>query len=57
MIIFGVLTLLWGLNLELFYLNHSFNLLLIMPLIIYNNADVEKFRILKENKGKSGVYC
>jgi hypothetical protein len=57
MVILGVLNLLWGLNFELFYLNHSSNLLLIMPLIIYNNADVEKLRILKENKGKSGVYC
>ena len=28
-----------------------------MPLITYNNADIEKIRILKENKGKSGVYC
>ncbi|AKQ53318.1 GIY endonuclease (mitochondrion) [Sclerotinia sclerotiorum 1980 UF-70] len=28
-----------------------------MPLITYNNADVEKFRILKDNNGKSGVYC
>jgi hypothetical protein len=57
MIILGVLNILWDLNFELFYLNDSFNLLSIMPLITYNNADIEKIRILKENKGKSGVYC
>lgn len=28
-----------------------------MPLISYNNTDVEKTRILKENRSKSGVYC
>ena len=28
-----------------------------MPFIIYNNANIEKLRILKENKGKSGIYC
>jgi hypothetical protein len=57
MIILGVLNILWDLNFELFYLNDSFNLLSIMPLITYNNADIEKIRILKENKGKSGIYC
>jgi len=57
MIILGVLNILWDLNFELFYLNDSFNLLSIMPLITYNNTDIEKIRILKENKGKSGVYC
>jgi hypothetical protein len=57
MIILGILNLLWGLNFELFYLNHSFDLLLIMPFITYKNADLEKLRILKENKGKSGIYC
>lgn len=41
----------------MFYLNHSFNLFSIIPLITYNNADVEKIRILKENQNKSGVYC
>ena len=57
MIILGVLKLLWSLNLELFYLNPYFNLFSIMPLISYNNTDVEKTRILKENRSKSGVYC
>jgi hypothetical protein len=57
MIILGVLNILWDLNFELFYLNDSFNLLSIMPLITYSNADIEKIRVLKENKGKSGVYC
>jgi hypothetical protein len=28
-----------------------------MPLIRYNNADVEKILILKENRGKTGIYC
>ena len=57
MVILGVLNLLCGLNLELFYLNPYFNLFLIMPLISYNNTDVEKTRILKENRSKSGIYC
>jgi hypothetical protein len=57
MIILGVLNILWGLTFEMFDLNHSFITLSIVPLISYNNADVEKIRILKENKYKSGIYC
>jgi hypothetical protein len=57
MIILGVLNILWGLTFEMFDLNHSFIILSIIPLISYNNADVEKIRILKENKDKSGIYC
>lgn len=41
----------------MFDLNHSFITLSIIPLISYNNADVEKIRILKDNKDKSGIYC
>ena len=42
----------------MFYLNHpTFNLFSRMPLISYNNTDVEKTRILKENRSKPGVYC
>ena len=50
MFILGVLTLLWDLYFELFYLHDSFNLLSTMPFITYNNADIAKIRILKENK-------
>jgi pyridoxine/pyridoxamine 5'-phosphate oxidase len=27
-----------------------------VPVVIYNNADIDKLRILKDNKGKSGIY-
>ena len=30
--------------------------LLIVPVMIYTNAETEKSRILQENKGKAGVY-
>jgi hypothetical protein len=26
------------------------------PVIVYNNAEIDKSRILKENKDKSGIY-
>jgi hypothetical protein len=26
------------------------------PAVVYSNADLDKLEILKENKGKSGVY-
>ena len=26
------------------------------PILTYNNADLDKDRIIKENKGKSGIY-
>lgn len=26
------------------------------PIIIYNNADIERLQILKDNKGQSGIY-
>jgi group I intron endonuclease len=31
-------------------------LLCVVPLVIYTNSDLEKERIIKENKGKSGIY-
>lgn len=39
-----------------FYLD-NFVLLLNFPAIVYVNADIDKLNIIKENKGKSGVYC
>lgn len=57
MFILVVLTVLWDLHFELFYLHDSLILLSTMPFITYNNADIEKIRILRENKGKSGIYC
>ena len=35
----------------------SFLFCLSVPIKIYENAHVQKAQILKENKGKSGVYC
>jgi hypothetical protein len=29
---------------------------LVIPVVIYKNSDLEKQKILKENKGKSGIY-
>ena len=29
----------------------------ILPLIVYNNIKTEKALVMKENKGKTGVYC
>jgi hypothetical protein len=28
----------------------------VVPILTYNNSDLEKLKILKENKGKAGVY-
>ena len=36
------------------YLNNS--LLSIIPAVVYTNADTQKLDILKDNKGKSGIY-
>jgi hypothetical protein len=33
------------------------NLSTIVPSLVYSNADTEKFNIIKNNQGKSGVYC
>ena len=41
----------------MFYLNYSIIQLSIIPIIKYNNADTQKLDILKDNKGKSGIYC
>jgi group I intron endonuclease len=32
-------------------------LLTLTPIITYSNADTQKLQIIKENKGKSGIYC
>jgi hypothetical protein len=29
---------------------------LVIPLIVYNNVETEKTSILRDNKGKTGVY-
>jgi hypothetical protein len=29
----------------------------LVPVVVYSNADTQKFEILKENRGKSGIYC
>lgn len=31
-------------------------ILCIVPLVIYSNADLQKKQILKENRGKLGIY-
>jgi hypothetical protein len=31
--------------------------ILSIPAVVYSNADTQKFEIIKENKGKSGIYC
>jgi hypothetical protein len=36
------------------YFNDKDNL--VIPLIVYNNVETEKVSILKDNKGKSGIY-
>ena len=38
-------------------IDDSVLLSVVVPVKIYANADIEKLKILKENKGKSGVYC
>jgi hypothetical protein len=29
----------------------------LVPVVVYSNADTQKFEILKENRGKFGIYC
>lgn len=33
------------------------DLCMVVPLLVYSNADVDKVSIVKNNKGKAGVYC
>ena len=40
----------------MFNFPHSITQLSIIPIIVYTNADTQKLQILKENKGKSGIY-
>jgi hypothetical protein len=28
----------------------------LVPVIIYNNADIDRLKILSDNKGKTGIY-
>lgn len=37
-------------------LTENYYIYLSVPLVTYANADTEKFKILKENKGKCGIY-
>lgn len=30
---------------------------MVIPLLIYSNADTEKVAIFKNNRGKAGIYC
>ncbi len=36
--------------------NRNINFIDNKPVVKYDNADIDKVKILKENKGKSGVY-
>jgi group I intron endonuclease len=45
-----------GIYNSLFHSVDSGLLLLVKPVVVYANADIQKESILKENKGKSGVY-
>jgi hypothetical protein len=38
------------------FVNSDSVLLAVTPIVVYSNADTQKFEILKENRGKSGVY-
>jgi hypothetical protein len=33
------------------------DVLSLVPVVVYSNADTQKLEVLKENKGKSGIYC
>jgi hypothetical protein len=37
-------------------LNNSVSVPVAVPVVTYSNADTQKEQILKENKGKSGIY-
>lgn len=37
-------------------MNNTNNNVSFSPVIIYNNADTEKSRILSDNRGKAGIY-
>jgi len=39
-----------------FYSLHSVNILPIIPIVSYLNADLERATIIKQNKSKSGIY-
>ena len=46
----------FSLSLSLFARNYSTNSSAVVPVIKYKNTDLDKLQILKENKGKSGIY-
>lgn len=37
-------------------INPNFSSLSIMPVVVYSNPDISKKSILKENRGKAGIY-
>jgi hypothetical protein len=43
-------------NKKIFYTTGNLNNNNIIPLLIYTNAEISKNVILKENKGKVGIY-
>ena len=43
-------------NLLYFSTTSSNNQKNIIPVVVYANADIQKLDILKDNKGKSGIY-
>jgi len=40
-----------------FAVANNSGLLAVIPIVVYDNADIQKEFILKENKDKSGIYC
>lgn len=47
---------LFQINTKKFCSSHSLNVSSITPIRSYFNADLEKVTIIKQNKGKSGIY-
>jgi len=45
-----------GVKVRYFSTPHSLSLVKVVPIIKYANIDVQRLQIIKENKGKSGVY-
>lgn len=56
MIGFGVFNSLFHLTEIAYSFSLDFNLLSVTPIVVYSNAALQKEDILKENKGKAGVY-
>ena len=47
---------LFFLQIKTSYSKSNYNNNSIIPLVIYNNIETEKASILKDNKGKTGIY-